>query len=684
MKKIFLITVFCAVACIANAQITTNEQAYGLQMQKEGISLQNIPIRKVVKAVTDEHKARIAAEDVINDEKPGPVRYAFAVPANYTPENSGSWQTLEDGSRLWRLKVEMPGALSTNAYYDKFWLPDSAKFFVYSEETGQCVGAITSEFLGGSKEKPIAFATELVFGENVVFEYYQPVYVKTPAVISISRIDYGYRYVDNPYAAKLRVFEQSLSCQVNVNCSTAWSAEKHAVTRISCNFPNGSLWCSGALINTTNNSLIPYVLTADHCLNGLSAANNDDISQWAFYWEYEYPGCTNSTTAPTSPSTIGASIKANRDVSDFALLLLSQNPRNHPNITAYYLGWDRSGNSGASGVGIHHPKGDVKKISTTNTQIPIENHPNSSYWRNHEDHVVSFTPADSHWKVMFSSGTAEDGSSGSPLINSNKKVIGQLHGGSDATCDNRTTIPKFYGKFSVSWDGTLPGQSTPSLPNKSKLQPFLGQSGTNPQTVNGIWEPPVIASISGPSSHPNGQYADFQAILSQYSAPPINASSYQWILSPMNGNNVYGANTAYFTVAFYNAGMYQVVCKAQSTGGWSEYCVKNLQVYNPGSYSIAYPNPAVSTLNISFNPEQIELAKTSLQSSSTGASKIPLKTFSLDIKLYDMNGTLHKRATSNGDLVTLDVSTLKNGVYVLHVSDGIAAKPEVHKIVVAH
>jgi hypothetical protein len=75
----------------------------------------------------------VYSEDLINDVGPGPVRYAFDVPVNYTLENSGAWQELPDGGRLWRLKIEMQGALSTNAYYDRFWIPQGAKFFVYTK-----------------------------------------------------------------------------------------------------------------------------------------------------------------------------------------------------------------------------------------------------------------------------------------------------------------------------------------------------------------------------------------------------------------------------------------------------------------------------------------------------------------------------------------------------------------------
>ncbi|MCL1937214.1 MAG: S1 family peptidase [Candidatus Azobacteroides sp.] len=291
---------------------------------------------------------------------------------SYTLNNSGAWQELPDGGRHWRLKVNMQGALSTNTYYDRFWLPTGAKFFVYSEETGQTIGAITSEFIEGSKEKPVEFATSLIYGENVVYEYYQPASVRESAVISISRIDYGYRLINNPYQESLRNFGDAPACHININHPDGkiWQQkEKHAIARVSISSPNGSWWCFCALINNTRNNFTPYVLTANHCLSGLDAMGNTNASQWVFYWEYEHPGCKNLSSEPSLVSTVGASVRANNEVTDFALLQLTQDPCNNSLALPYYLGLDRSTSPPQTAVGIHHPKGDVKKISFVNQVV---------------------------------------------------------------------------------------------------------------------------------------------------------------------------------------------------------------------------------------------------------------------------------------------------------------------------
>jgi len=382
MRQIALTSIICLFAGVLYAQIATNEQPYGLQVGKK-VQQQN----QIVLSSPD--RARIDAEDSINDCQSCALRYAYPVWVNYTLENAGVWQQLKDGSKLWRLKVNIPGALSTNTYYDEFWLPEGSKFFVYSEETGQSIGAITSEFIAGDKHNPIKFATALIYGESVVYEYYQPASVVDTPRIAISRIDYGYRYINNSYQGGFRFgFGTSDTLNININCPEGanWQVEKHAVARVSLVGPGGTNWCSGALINNTHNDYIPYFLTAQHCSFqvGLDAINNNDASQSVFYWDYEFPNCNNSIVEPAHKTTVGAKLVASSDPvltslsTDFALFRLIQDPRNVTGFLPYYLGWDRSGNPGTGGVGIHHPKGDVKKISTyTMTPQPSTNRP---YW----------------------------------------------------------------------------------------------------------------------------------------------------------------------------------------------------------------------------------------------------------------------------------------------------------------
>ena len=204
----------------------------------------------------------------------------------------------------------------------------------------------------------------MVYNDQITLEYYLPKDVATQGVISISQIVHGYRYINVTENTK----DDPLRCQVDINCSEGlqWQREKNAVARI---LISGGRWCTGALINNTANDDTPYFLTADHCLSGHDAERDPYMDDYIFYWNYESPDCNNPTIVLPTCSTTRATVVANAIRSDFALLLLEDDPKDHPDILPYYLGWDASGSPGpaAGGVGIHHPMGSVKKISTYST-----------------------------------------------------------------------------------------------------------------------------------------------------------------------------------------------------------------------------------------------------------------------------------------------------------------------------
>ena len=96
MKKYILTAVLCVVACSLHAQITIEEQPYGLLAKGRSLSVQ-----KKVKTVTEAYKARIAEEDaMVADAETGPVRFAFGVPANYTLEKCRHGKTLYGSTKI--------------------------------------------------------------------------------------------------------------------------------------------------------------------------------------------------------------------------------------------------------------------------------------------------------------------------------------------------------------------------------------------------------------------------------------------------------------------------------------------------------------------------------------------------------------------------------------------------------
>lgn len=284
--------------------------------------------------------------------------------------------------------------------YDKFYLPEGGKFFIYSPEKDKKLGAFTYRNNKGDKMHPGAFATSLILSDRIILEYYSPYNLTDIPIISISKVVHGYKYIPFLFG------DSDSSCEINVNCDLGanWQDEKTSVALI---VVGGTRLCTGSLINNTGGDGAPFLLTANHCLNGLDAISNPNASTWTFLWNYESPTCANGTDF--SPhSTSGATVRANNSASDFALLELDETPFDlTPFLCLYYNGWDKSGSIPSNSTCIHHPAGDIKKISASNPSPSTDGN---------------------YWKVTFNQGIVEGGSSGSPLFNQNSRVVGQLLG----------------------------------------------------------------------------------------------------------------------------------------------------------------------------------------------------------------------------------------------------------------
>lgn len=362
----------------------------------------------------DVNKAR--EEDAITDQyKDIPWRFGLPVSVSFNTLNSGIWFT-EKNMAVWRLKIRIPGAKSLNVNYNKFHMPEGAKFFVYSPRKKSILGAFTSFHHNPDGR----FATGFIYDDEIIFEINVPLSLYDRVELEISEIIYGYRTLND----WLKNFGDAGGCNVNAICdSLQWKPELRSVVMLLTS--GNARFCSGALINNTANDGKPYVLTANHC--GVSTNN-------IFMFNYYSSQCSPSIDGNINMTIQGCTIRAASSNSDFCLVELNQTPPSSYQVI--YAGWDASGRTPLEATGIHHPSGDVAKISHQ-----VDSLQSSGY----------YLQGNNHWKVdNWESGTTEGGSSGSPLFDEYHLITGQLHGG-NASCF-ATDYADYYGKFSVSWD----------------------------------------------------------------------------------------------------------------------------------------------------------------------------------------------------------------------------------------
>lgn len=416
---------------------------------------------------------QLMAEDEINASRGMPERMGVSLQAGYTPGNSGDWE-LVNNRRIWKLMIEVPEAVGLGLYFNDFKLPAGGELFVYSADMEHVIGAFTSH----NNHTSQLFATQVVKGDKIIVEYSEPFLSLEEARFTISEVLYVYRPMHFP-GGKHFDLKNSGKCQVNTSCAEGndWRDQINSVVRILIKSGYNSFWCTGAILNTTSQEYEPYILTADHCAKNNSGnySSADDVQQWVFYFQYQTEECTGSEMPEAKTMTgamkIASSSPLQNDGSDFYLMLLNEGIPAY--YEPYYAGWDISGDLSPSGVSIHHPAGDVKKISTYST--PLSN----DQWGNNPD---------THFKVNWAEtenghGTTEGGSSGSPLFSHTGRVIGQLTGG-ESGCSNLTG-PDYYGKMSFSWKSNGTDDSL-------KLSPWLDPLNVASPTMDGAYNDKLV------------------------------------------------------------------------------------------------------------------------------------------------------------------------------------------------
>ena len=397
-------------------------------------------------------------EDAINNaNKSAPYRFGYEHIVNFSLQNEGVWKVLSNGDKIWMIKLTSPGALSINLVFNDFYLPEGAMLHIYNADRSMYDGAYTS--LNNNENNMLG--TQLVKGESAIVEYYEPAKVSGEGRLLIGMVVHGYRDINGWYEQRVN---ESGACNMDVICpdGAPWANEIRSEARIL----NGGGLCSGTLVNNTAQDGTPYFLTANHC-------NPSSMGSAVFRFNYDSPTCGSQTsansTAPSNNDVVnGSTFRASNADSDFGLIELSSVPPTSYNV--YYAGWDNSGNTPQTAVGIHHPSGDVKKISFDDD--PLQSAQGLS------------SVANSEWRIEAweRNTTTEGGSSGSGLWDENHHLIGQLHGG-QASCSN--SINDYYGKFSMSWDGNG------STSSSQRLQDWLDPQNSGVTSLDG-WDPNAV------------------------------------------------------------------------------------------------------------------------------------------------------------------------------------------------
>ncbi len=373
--------------------------------------------------------------------------------ARHLPPSAGSfrlsdlaWSRTDGGVRAAHITLTSPGAAAIRVGMVLTGAPETLeirfKGNAGAETYGPYPAAIASE--------PIYWSPVLE-GDTAIIELAVPAGL-TPdsATVSLPMISHlvvagkALRQTD-----PLGYIGASASCEVDVAC-LAPAVQQQAATAINAVarmvFTNQGRTglCSGTLINDATTSFTPYFFIANHCIDnneadvGASKARPATVaSSINTYWFFQTSVCGRDTASNVNFSLItgGAKLLGRSPDSDWALVRLSRAPP----AGATFAAWNASPLStfGTPADGIHHPEGDLKKVSQGATQG-----------------FETLRGGASFVGMRWTQGATEPGSSGSGLFTYNPsrnyfELRGALYAG-DSACDPaHRSATDYYSRLDI-------------------------------------------------------------------------------------------------------------------------------------------------------------------------------------------------------------------------------------------
>lgn len=356
-----------------------------------------------------------------HDSPTGPaLDIGYLAPAPPLIVDSTPWIPAPDGGWIKRLELHSPGATALRAVMTDLY---AAELRVYDPEGDAVFGPYRYPRL----DEADRFWSTVIFGDTIGLELYhgpsetdeEPTPVQTPEITDVF-------HMHADFAGLLG--DPRDGCMQDISCQPSWknSIEGRAVALLM-----QSTGCSGAMLNRSPSDQAPILMTAQHCINNQSDANNLVV-----VWFWETATCNGvPPNLNTLPRNDGSLLLKTHVDSDWTLVGLYE-----PDRSGNYCGWSNGyWDDDSPATGIHHPGGNPKSIS---------------FGRKANDTGCAAIPSDWQWEVQWSSGAITGGSSGSPIFDANRRVRGTLSCGACAPqagpgCDveSRQDPCSPYGKY---------------------------------------------------------------------------------------------------------------------------------------------------------------------------------------------------------------------------------------------
>ncbi|MDX2034080.1 MAG: BACON domain-containing carbohydrate-binding protein [Blastocatellia bacterium] len=310
------------------------------------------------------------------------------------------------------LRVVSPGARGLRLRLQNLSLPAGATLFVLS-------AADPEEYYGPFRDRGPGDDGEIwtpdVRGESAIIEVFVPTARTASPPFTLPEV--GHLFFDANQQ------QQPGPCHTLV--PSEWAEAAKSVGRVQTASSKGVFACTGVLLNTTNNSGIPYFLTANHCV-----PTQAEAGRLLIRWLDAGGSPTNETTS------YGGALLSTGQASDYSLVRLNAVPSG-----LRFSGWTTAAPGATTSVAsIHHPYDSFQRFSRGR----ILGEGCGGFIEN--AFCGNYLP------VRWEAGITEPGSSGGPLWTgspADPQLAGILSGGA-SSCPNTQGVD-YFGRFDAAF-----------------------------------------------------------------------------------------------------------------------------------------------------------------------------------------------------------------------------------------
>jgi len=351
---------------------------------------------------------------------------------------NGAMKRTTDGGYVFTSALSSPDATAVRVHFTGFRLAANAGLYLYTED-GQVFGPYTGRGPHGDGE----FWSHTLMGDNVVLQLR---HVGLPTSGDLHNTGFnivGLAHIRPRFLGGFCSF--NAPCIENAACVAPGPADAARDAVAHMQWVSGAFIyiCTGGLLaDTDHNTVIPYFLSANHCIRrGKDARNLENFFQLA-ETSCDTPTCgdlfDHRANHPQELRTLGATIKSTGRDTDYTLLELKEAAP----VGSVFLGWNATPialSDGAPLYRISHPGGAPQAYSEH--RVDIDKGTCQGWPRG--DRIYSHDMG----------GATEGGSSGSPVLNASSQVVGQLSGvcginvGDTCDRDSNATVDGAFANY---------------------------------------------------------------------------------------------------------------------------------------------------------------------------------------------------------------------------------------------